>query len=172
MPNNAAKRSRDEIVEAIRALTDVDCGRLNLLARWYVKRAGGCGLLHITPDDLLQEAFLRALEGRNCPVHVDVVTFLNGIMRSTMSSELEKIRHRPRPVVLSEGEDPPDVTLTPEEYILEKERESKKFMTPHIFSMIGRSPVLSMMVLSITSVQKRCANERALEKRLTKARSN
>jgi hypothetical protein len=46
-------------------------------------------------------------------------------MRSTASSELEKIRHRPRPVVLSEGEDPPDVTLTPEEYILEKEREQK-----------------------------------------------
>jgi hypothetical protein len=38
----------------------------------------------LTAEDLLQEAFRRALEenGRNCPGHVDVVRFLAEVMRS------------------------------------------------------------------------------------------
>lgn len=81
----AAVRTRDEIEDAIRALTHAQWARLKLVATKY---AGRC---LFGPDDLLQEAFLRALEGdRKCPAHVDVVKFLAEAMRSIANGEAEK----------------------------------------------------------------------------------
>jgi RNA polymerase sigma-70 factor (ECF subfamily) len=50
----------------------------------------------LDPEDLLQEAFRRALEereGRKCPAHVDVVKFLAEAMRSIADGEAEKIEY-------------------------------------------------------------------------------
>jgi hypothetical protein len=59
--------SRDEIEEAIRSLPDADWIRLHKAARFYGQRRR-----HLHPDDLLQEAFARAIDGsRNCPRNVD-----------------------------------------------------------------------------------------------------
>lgn len=46
------------------------------------------------PEDLLQEAFLRALneDGRKCPLDVDVVKFLAEAMRSIADGEGAKLR--------------------------------------------------------------------------------
>ncbi len=48
----------------------------------------------IDPEDLLQEAFIRALDTRKCPVDVDVVKFLIGVMRSVLSGESEKAENQ------------------------------------------------------------------------------
>lgn len=83
-----ATRSRDEISSAIRALTPAELARLKLVARRYA--AGR----PIEPDDLLQEAMLRALDSRVCPSNVDVVRFLAEAMRSIAHGENEKAEHK------------------------------------------------------------------------------
>lgn len=45
--------------------------------------------------DLLQEAFRRALDARNCPVSVDIVRFLDLAMRSIRDGELKRAERRP-----------------------------------------------------------------------------
>lgn len=85
---DVATRSRDEIVSAIRALSPADWARLRKVAAHYA--AGR----PIEPKDLLQEAFTRALDGRHCPSHVDVVKFLAEAMRSIADGEAEKVEHR------------------------------------------------------------------------------
>ncbi|MEL6216987.1 MAG: hypothetical protein AAFR79_00755 [Pseudomonadota bacterium] len=83
----AETRSRDEIVEAIRALSDADWVRLRKVANVYARPS-------ITAEDLLQEAFARAHDGRHCPRHVDVVRFLAEAMRSIANGEQEKVANR------------------------------------------------------------------------------
>lgn len=83
----ATHLGRDEIVEAIKALSTADWVRLRKIAQRY-KRP------EIPAQDLLQEAFARALDGRVCPAHVDVVKFLAEAMRSIANGEGEKIEHR------------------------------------------------------------------------------
>jgi len=80
--------SRDEIAEAIRGLSDVDLVRLRRVAEAYARN---CPL---EPEDLLQEAFVRAVAGtRRCPRRVDVVRFLAEAMRS-IASDSAKGRRR------------------------------------------------------------------------------
>ena len=75
---------RDEIAKAIRALTPADWIRLNKVAVAY--SAGR----PIGPEDLLQEAFARAMDGRHCPAGVTAVRFLAEAMRSIAHGEGEK----------------------------------------------------------------------------------
>jgi DNA-directed RNA polymerase specialized sigma24 family protein len=84
----AAFRSRDEIAAAIRSLTPTDLARLKMVARKYAFGRP------IEPDDLLQEVYLRALDSRACPVHVDVIKFLAEAMRSIAHGEAEKVEHK------------------------------------------------------------------------------
>ena len=84
----AAARSRDEIVAAIQGFSAADWARLKKVARRFA--AGR----PIEPEDLLQEAFARALDSRACPPHVDVVKFLAEAMRSIAHGEAEKVEHR------------------------------------------------------------------------------
>ncbi|HET6224132.1 MAG TPA: hypothetical protein VFE11_18300 [Dongiaceae bacterium] len=64
--------------------------RLRKVARALCR---GCGA---DPDDLLQEAFQRALDGsRQCPGNVDVIRFLAGVMRSIASDWSKARRRRP-----------------------------------------------------------------------------
>lgn len=84
----ATIRSRDEIADAIRSLTSADLARLKMVARKYAFGRP------IEPDDLLQEAYMRALDSRACPAHIDVVKFLAEAMRSIAHGEAEKVEHK------------------------------------------------------------------------------
>lgn len=89
-----AIRGREEIAMDILALTLEQRTRLAASACMYSRYGGS----HISPADLLQTAFHLAVEDgssedygrRHCPVGVDIVTFLRGIMRSVSHGEREK----------------------------------------------------------------------------------
>ena len=90
-------------------------------ARWAALLCARTGL--IEADDLLQEAFRRALDGRrSCPAHVGPVKFLAEAMRSIADGELRrKFKAQPRlvPIANHGGDetvvDPPDSSLDPEQ---------------------------------------------------------
>jgi DNA-directed RNA polymerase specialized sigma24 family protein len=114
----AAVRSRDEVANAIRAFTPAQWIRLRKVAARYAP--GG----HIPAQDLLQEAFVRALDedGRKCPADVDVVKFLAEAMRSIADGEAEKVGNAPEIVPIATHDDGtdaaygvPDGTATAEE---------------------------------------------------------
>lgn len=99
--------SRDEIQLAIRSLTPAQWARLKAVAKRFAFGRP------IDPNDLLQEAFLRAIDSRQCPADVDVVMFLVGIIRSVVSGEAEKARNRPTVVmsaIVDEQGEPVDYT--------------------------------------------------------------
>jgi hypothetical protein len=81
-----AVRSKEEIESAVRAFTPAQWIRLQKVAARYAP------IGKLPPEDLLQEAFLRALDenGRKCPKHVDVVKFLAEAMCSIADGEGEK----------------------------------------------------------------------------------
>ena len=90
------RMSQQEIAQAIDALSDADWVRLKKVAQRYAR-------LSISAEDLLQEAFARALAGdRTCPVDVDVVRFLAEAMRSIADGEQEKL---PAELVALDGTD-------------------------------------------------------------------
>ena len=112
--DTAALRTRDELADATRGLSDADWGRLRKVAAAYALGRP------IEADDLLQEAFRRTFEGgRNCPAHVTVVKFLAEAMRSIAHGEKEKGDKQPVLVAIANhGEskaavDPPDPVSTP-----------------------------------------------------------
>lgn len=98
----AATRTRDEIAAAIRSLTAVDLARLKMVARKYAFGRP------IEPDDLLQESYIRALDSRACPSHVDVVKFLAEAMRSIAHGEAEKVEHKVTLVPIAKTGGPED----------------------------------------------------------------
>lgn len=84
----AAFRSRDEIKKAIKAFTDANWVRLEQTAK-------SCAIYPVEPDQLKQEALVRALSGdRKCPSNVDVVRFLAEAIRSISDGELNKVENR------------------------------------------------------------------------------
>lgn len=87
----AARRSHDEIKEAIRTLTPAQWIRLRKAAAYFADSRP------VEAEDLLQMAFASALEedGRTCPAHVDVVRFLVGAMSSIADGEIDKAKRRP-----------------------------------------------------------------------------
>ncbi len=96
----------DEIHIAIDGLSDEDIARLVTAAKMYSRFCG------ISPDDLLQEAYMRALDGsRTCGAGTTVVGFLCGVMRSLASQENEARKSGFRPVVVMRNGEPvlPDV---------------------------------------------------------------
>lgn len=79
-----------EIDSAIRSLTVIDWNRLQRTAVLYAANRS------IDDEDLLQEAFSRALDGsRKCPPTVDVVRFLCEAIRSIADGEQDKTDRRP-----------------------------------------------------------------------------
>jgi hypothetical protein len=82
-------RSRDEIATAIRALTDAQWIRLRKASGYFA------WVYDLSNEDLLQEAFCRALAGtRQCPTNVDIVKFLKDAMRSIANGEGEKAENQ------------------------------------------------------------------------------
>lgn len=110
--------SRDEIEEALRSLPPAGWIRLHKAARYFCRRRR-----HLDPDDLLQEAFARALDAsRNCPRNVDVVRFVAQAMRSIASDTMKALAGQPEthavPLIGDDDRltfDPPDCRPTAEE---------------------------------------------------------
>jgi hypothetical protein len=72
--------SLDEIRAILQSTTTTQKERLATIARRYADRAGH------GPDDLINEAFLRVLEGRRkWPRSIEVVPFLSGVMQGIAS---------------------------------------------------------------------------------------
>ena len=100
-------RTPEDIRAAIEGFTVLEWHRLNRAAAYWARHHG------FEADDLLQECLGRALDGsRACPLHVPILTFLIGIMRS-IGSDWHKARSRRREVhlVTDDGElvvDPAD----------------------------------------------------------------
>jgi RNA polymerase sigma-70 factor (ECF subfamily) len=88
--SEASALTRKEIHRAIAALPEADWLRLHKVARALCRNGG------FDADDLLQEAFQRALNGgRQCPRDVEVTRFLAGVMRSIASDWGKARRRRP-----------------------------------------------------------------------------
>ena len=88
--SDASALTHLEIRRAIDALPEADWLRLHKVARALCRNGG------FDPNDLLQEAFHRALNGgRQCPRDVDVTRFLAGVMRSIASDWSKARRRRP-----------------------------------------------------------------------------
>jgi DNA-directed RNA polymerase specialized sigma24 family protein len=78
----------EELENAIRGLSDAQWLRLRKAAGYFAR------VYELDRDDLIQEAFCRALAGtRNCPVNVDLVKFFVEAMRSIANGEAEKIEN-------------------------------------------------------------------------------
>lgn len=109
-------RSAREIAEAIRNLSKADWARLKMLARSHAR-------VEISAEDLLQEAFTRALEGRrHCPVDVDIVKFLDGAMRSISDGEQQKFANRSVQVQIDEESNATDSSENLEDLFVSSEQ--------------------------------------------------
>jgi DNA-directed RNA polymerase specialized sigma24 family protein len=118
--------SEDEIVDAIRALSAASWNRLRRVARVF------CRGRPIEPEDLLQEAFARAIDGsRNCPRNIDIVRFLTGAMRSIASGAIKSLTRQPDfralPLINDDGLalDPPDRRPTAEQQIISDQEAAR-----------------------------------------------
>jgi DNA-directed RNA polymerase specialized sigma24 family protein len=82
-------RSPDEIAALVRALTDAQWIRLRKASGYFA------WVYELDSDDLLQEAFCRALAGsRKCPRKVDLIRFLVEAMRSIANGEADKVENK------------------------------------------------------------------------------
>jgi DNA-directed RNA polymerase specialized sigma24 family protein len=120
-----ASLTQAEVKKAIEVLPPAAWLRLHRVARALCRHTG------IEADDLLQDAFQRALNGsRQCPRHVDVLQFLAGAMRS-IASDWSKARKRRLDVGLAASTrttrktivQAPDLHLNPHE-LLASEQEA------------------------------------------------
>jgi DNA-directed RNA polymerase specialized sigma24 family protein len=95
-----------EIHDSIDGLSDADVARLMSAANVFYRVCG------IPAEDLLQEAYTRALEGsRTCGRSTNIVPFLCGVMKSLASQEIEARKNGFRPVTVMRDGQPvlPDV---------------------------------------------------------------
>ncbi len=118
----------EEIAEAICALSVAQWNKLQKIARLYRRS--------YEAEDLLQEAFTRALSGsRNCPRDINILHFLAETMRSIASDRAKSLRRKPELKFADlnggndEGEeleyDPPETKPTAEQH-LSSEQDVKK----------------------------------------------
>jgi RNA polymerase sigma-70 factor (ECF subfamily) len=103
-------RAREDVASAIGALTPPQLIRLRQLADVYARAHG------VEPEDLLQEAYIRALDGsRQCPVDVEILPFLAATMKSIADGELKKRQRRPPLVpVPNDGEQESPILKVPD----------------------------------------------------------
>jgi DNA-directed RNA polymerase specialized sigma24 family protein len=105
-PDDGDRLSVAEIHDSINAISDADMARLVSAARGFSR------LCRIDPEDLLQEACTRALEGRRtCGRGTALVPFICGVMKSFVSQENEARKEDFRPTVVLRNGEPvvPDV---------------------------------------------------------------
>lgn len=90
-----------EVHDSISAISDPDMGRLVAAAQGFSRL---CGLPW---DELLQEAFTRALEGRRtCERGTPLVPFICGVMKSLASQENQARKDGFRPTVVMRNGEP------------------------------------------------------------------
>src|SRR6185312_4808135 len=108
--------SSGDVAEAVRALSDADWARLHRVAKFY------CANRPLNPDDILQEAFCRALDTRVCPAGVSVVKFIAEIVRSVASDAMKsRARHPEAPLDDEASAARPDPGLSAEAALAEKQ---------------------------------------------------
>lgn len=91
--------SVQEMNEALSSLSDADLIRLDRIAKRYCRG-------RINPNDLVQQAFVAALDGsRNCPRDIGVIAFLAGTMRSLASSWFKSLTRSSELQMLSTSDD-------------------------------------------------------------------
>lgn len=105
--------STEEMKEVLSSLSDADMIRLGRIAQAYCKG-------RIDPDDLLQRAFVAALDGsRKCPRDLKLITFLAGTMKSLASSRFKSLTRSPELQLIDrqvdDSEEDPVVTDSPAE---------------------------------------------------------
>lgn len=103
--------SLSQVTAAIRALSPFDLKRLRLVALRFAWTGWD-------PDDLLQEALMRMLDGRrNCPAGLDMAVALSGVVKSIASERTDAAKHVPiLELVPSHGdEEAPKPMITPEQ---------------------------------------------------------
>ena len=144
----AAVRTRDELADAIRGLSDAESGRLRKVAAAYARGRP------IEADDLLQEAFRRALDGnRTWPAHVTVVKFLAEAMRSIAHGEKEKGDKQPLLVPIANHSnsepvaDPPDARPDPEQLVMSNEAVAA--MTETMLTLFEDDPTAQIILEGI-----------------------
>lgn len=146
--------TEDEMRLAVAALSDVDLLKLERAAVWLTSRRS------ISPDDLLQEAICRSLEGaRRCPRGVRLVAFVINAMRSILSSHQKASAGDPielaTPVsALSEGDDEIDPLAnirdsapTPEQQLLAEDEANQ--MKAGLHRLFDDDPVAELVLLDI-----------------------
>lgn len=146
--------TEDEMRLAVAALSDVDLLKLERAAVWLTSRRS------ISPDDLLQEAICRSLEGaRRCPRGVRLVAFVINAMRSILSSHQKASAGDPielaTPVsALSEGDDEIDPLAnirdsapTPEQQLLAEDEANQ--MKAALHRLFDDDPVAELVLLDI-----------------------
>jgi len=115
LPGDGDRLTVAEVHDSIETLSDPDVARLVAASNAFQRL---CGL---PAEDLLQEAYKRALEGRRtCRRGTSTVEFLCGVMKSLASQENEARKEGFRPVVVVRNGDPvlPDVAadiISPEQ---------------------------------------------------------
>lgn len=82
--------SKEEIADALHALPEAGWIRLRKIASAVAR------LYRLEWEELLQEAYVRALDGsRNCPRDVDIFKFFGDAMRSIASDTVKAARRHP-----------------------------------------------------------------------------
>jgi DNA-directed RNA polymerase specialized sigma24 family protein len=104
--SGASLLTQVEVKRSISVLTSADWLRLHKVARALCRDAA------FAADDLLQEAFQRALDGtRQCTRTLDIVHFLAGVMRSIASDWRKARKRRPEICLVTETGSLQDVVL-------------------------------------------------------------
>lgn len=104
-------------------------------------------------DDMLNEAVRRALASRNCPAHVDMEQFLNGILRS-LASGLNRARlimqrddYMPLPDLLA-SVGLASMTSPPADEVLEIERQ-REFFASLLDELASHSDAMARLIDAI-----------------------
>ncbi len=121
-------------------------------------------------EDLLQEAFRRALDGeRKCPVSVDAVRFLAEAMRSVANGELKRAKRRPPLVPLPAPGDPAasvpepmDPTPDAEEQLADEEGNRRERQRKQIIGLFADDLAAQVIVEGLMEEGTRGEDLRAL----------
>ena len=116
----------DEFIVTLRSLSAADWTRIHSAAKYFAYVAGG----NWKPEDLRQEAIIRAVDGeRNCPIDVNVVSFLTGAMRSIVSASAKAAATQAKHLEMAGGGITPPVPafdVGPEQNMIEEQSLREK----------------------------------------------
>ncbi|WP_077145891.1 sigma-70 family RNA polymerase sigma factor [Sphingopyxis sp. KK2] len=115
------KYTFEEVVEGLRSLGAPQFAILNGVSRGLAGTAG------MEPDELMNEAFVRVIDARTCPVDVDMVGFCIMTMKSIASTAHRKRKKEVAegtkhvPIAANDGAlDPADDAVSPENEALSR----------------------------------------------------